>query len=650
MCTILGSKNLYKWPLSKSNGYSSSFQEFRGNHFHAGIDIRTFRKTGLPVYAIENGVIIRIRSVKRGSGRGIYIKHKDGNTSIYFHLEKFIPKLERVLNRYRKYTGKKYFGNYTLRKPIEIYKGSLIGYSGETGSGFPHLHLEIRDSKNRAVNPFKLLEFPNTDKNVPEIKNLLIRSIGNTKINGINGEVFLDIKKKGERISKSEVLNFDGEFEIVLGVHDISDTGRNVAPYKISATLNKSKIFLSRFDSFKWEDNNQLGFIYDMLYSSMSTYFFNIFSQSGYKLLIKGFTTDQFFNMLKPGKNSLILIVTDNFGNHSVLEVPLKKSEEKSPENRITVNKTPPDNYNYLSGMKDLQLKTFINRNKISVKVIDRFIGIKNIVLDIYEENGKKRYYPYYDKEGVYFTFSPQYSKSRNYLDLDFSIFSDKKLCFAVRKRLSIILLKKEKASKYDFNNFNADFSVGSVLDDKLILFGKKEIPSEFPVLSGPVSVYPYTFPYLGKVIFTFTKRADNPKQAGIFKYSFLKKKWRYVNTLYNAGEDKYKIRQISGGAFALLRDIFPPDIRSIRCNSLTHSKIKKLFIVITDKGKGINDESIILTINGNKVESEYDPDRNSLFISKPGKEMRRGKNRIKVSVEDRGGNISEKTFFLTLK
>ncbi|MCP5102412.1 MAG: M23 family metallopeptidase, partial [bacterium] len=107
----------YRWPLDINNGFSSGFQEFRGGHFHAGFDLRTHQRTGYPVHAIADGRIIKIRMVKRGSGRGLYLKHDDGNTSIYFHLDRFEKQLEDLLKRVQRLKGRKYFGNYYLKKP-----------------------------------------------------------------------------------------------------------------------------------------------------------------------------------------------------------------------------------------------------------------------------------------------------------------------------------------------------------------------------------------------------------------------------------------------------------------------------------------------------------------------------------------------------
>ena len=92
------------------------------------------------------------RMVKRGSGRGLFLRHDDGYTSIYFHLDRFAKNIEKVLNAVQRKKGIKYIGNYYLSKPIPVKRGDIIAYSGETGSGFPHLHLEIRDKDYFAVN------------------------------------------------------------------------------------------------------------------------------------------------------------------------------------------------------------------------------------------------------------------------------------------------------------------------------------------------------------------------------------------------------------------------------------------------------------------------------------------------------------------
>ena len=61
------------WPLSIEISQSSSFAEFRGMRFHAGIDLRTQQKNGLPVRAIADGFVSRASVQFRGYGYALYI-------------------------------------------------------------------------------------------------------------------------------------------------------------------------------------------------------------------------------------------------------------------------------------------------------------------------------------------------------------------------------------------------------------------------------------------------------------------------------------------------------------------------------------------------------------------------------------------------
>jgi len=63
-------------PLEIPIQLSGTFGEFRSNHFHAGIDIRTQGKTGVKVKSVQNGWINRIRISTSGYGKAIYIQHR----------------------------------------------------------------------------------------------------------------------------------------------------------------------------------------------------------------------------------------------------------------------------------------------------------------------------------------------------------------------------------------------------------------------------------------------------------------------------------------------------------------------------------------------------------------------------------------------
>ena len=150
----------YLFPIKPGvqNYLSGNLGELRGDHFHMGLDIKTNGKIGIPVYATSNGYVERIRVSGTGYGKVIYLKHEDGNKSVYAHLNKFNTTLEKYVLNYQ-YTNKTFIANlYPSSKRFSYKKGELLGFSGNSGSsGGPHLHFEIWHN-NVIIDPRDLIK------------------------------------------------------------------------------------------------------------------------------------------------------------------------------------------------------------------------------------------------------------------------------------------------------------------------------------------------------------------------------------------------------------------------------------------------------------------------------------------------------------
>ena len=145
-----------QWPTDAGNSYSSNFGEYRDDHFHMGLDIRTKGTIGHKVFAVENGYISKIITNYSGYGKAIYQKTISGKTIVYAHLDKFSPIMERVVKlqqaKNKRYSIKTNFSSNEFR----LQKGDVIGYSGDTGYAFgPNLHFEVRDKSDAALDPLK---------------------------------------------------------------------------------------------------------------------------------------------------------------------------------------------------------------------------------------------------------------------------------------------------------------------------------------------------------------------------------------------------------------------------------------------------------------------------------------------------------------
>jgi hypothetical protein len=145
----------YAPPIELPMMLNGNFGECRKGHFHAGIDLSTKGKEDLPVSAIENGFVYRVKIEPEGYGQSVYIIQPDGQMAVYAHLNRFFSALQKFVvdKQYKTESWKQ--DMYFSPHQFPVSKGQLIAYSGNTGySEGPHLHLEIRNAKTGSpLNP-----------------------------------------------------------------------------------------------------------------------------------------------------------------------------------------------------------------------------------------------------------------------------------------------------------------------------------------------------------------------------------------------------------------------------------------------------------------------------------------------------------------
>jgi murein DD-endopeptidase MepM/ murein hydrolase activator NlpD len=142
-------------PLGIPLELSATFGDIRPNHFHMGLDFRTNGREGIPIHAIDEGFISRIRISPSGYGKVIYVDHPNGTTSVYAHCSSFSTKINDFILPIQK---KQFLNELDLsftKNNLKVKKGEFLAYSGNSGNSTgPHLHFEIRNTKTEiAMNP-----------------------------------------------------------------------------------------------------------------------------------------------------------------------------------------------------------------------------------------------------------------------------------------------------------------------------------------------------------------------------------------------------------------------------------------------------------------------------------------------------------------
>jgi len=173
-------QNNYRWPIDSPYVITGNYGELRPNHFHSGIDFSTSGLMNLPVYAIDNGYVSRVKISSGGYGKNIYITHANGKVSVYCHLNSLNPALTELIKKEQ--YAKQSYEVEVFPKPlaIKVKKGEVIALSGNTGNSTgPHLHFEIREEKTEMpLNPLQHFEI--IDTVLPTIQHVAFYNLADT--------------------------------------------------------------------------------------------------------------------------------------------------------------------------------------------------------------------------------------------------------------------------------------------------------------------------------------------------------------------------------------------------------------------------------------------------------------------------------------
>ena len=171
---IISADPTFKWPLNLPKYLTATLGETRGPYLHYGIDIKTNGRPGYPVFASASGKVSKITSKESGYGNALFLDHGNKIQTVYGHLEKFEQKKYHLdtISRVLKILYNTDNLDFTLYNSVLFFeKDEMIATTGESGSGLPHLHFEIRDN-GKFLNPLDYIHVK--DRNAPVIEALYV--------------------------------------------------------------------------------------------------------------------------------------------------------------------------------------------------------------------------------------------------------------------------------------------------------------------------------------------------------------------------------------------------------------------------------------------------------------------------------------------
>ena len=579
------------------NYLSGNFSELRQNHFHTGLDFKFGGIEGEPIYAAADGWVHKIKVSSFGYGNVIYLMHQSGHVTLYGHLRNFSPKIENWM-RTKMYQAKKNeLEIYPVQWEIPIKKGELIANGGNSGSsGGPHLHFEIRDSLNRALDPL-LAGFPEILDNIPPTpqKIAIVPLEIDSRVNGKFQRLELTPILNGANYRIPETIQVTGKVGLEIQSYDKLDGADNQNGFPKFEVLDENGPLYSLFI-------NQVDFNYDrhFLLHTHENRFTKLYYQPQLKF--------DFFSPNVPGTG----IFQVEFGKKKSIQIKLIDAYHNSREVSIE--------------LVGKELDTFVSDKSVgNYAQVSYFKNVMKIKAPQTTKGGLAKYYI----KNQIFELLPAYQdeKSRTYLwDLRFGIPNKVDLCseILIPDLFGYFPLGKEHLHATDKLQIK---TTENTLFEDLYLRVSFSVLQGFPVLKiqetseylwNPIEVIWQTDGIvLDKTKTHVYQRAVNGRRT------FVGGEW--IN-------DQIRFFTKNFGNFILAEDNQKPTITPIRVDS------REIRFSVKDNLSGIKDFEAF--VNGEWVLMRYEHKQSVIWSQTLNEQLLRGEVLLKVT--DMAGNVAD--------
>jgi hypothetical protein len=667
-------------PLEIKAGLSSVFGDFRETHLHSGLDFRTNGQIGYKVFAVDDGVIYRLSVRKRGFGKALYIRHRDGIESVYAHLDKFEEErlgLETFVKQAQRSQGTKYPGDLFLEKAVR--RGQLIAFSGETGAGLPHLHFELRRGSGNPLDPFSV-GFYYSDETPPVIERVVVEPVGSgSYVEGEHDPQEYKFEKVSSKYTLREVPNVSGRIQFRAAMYDQIGAENHCSVQAIQLTVDGKPLYSVRFDTFTFKTNHRVGLIYDFNKTRYypAQYYYKLYNPYGHMPYAKSFNrnggiwdTDQ----ESEGLHTVEIQAEDAAGHktlatfkvnviHAGEQISTSQHEKPGVRGQLPQNsRSPVGTIIETDSFQPSRASGSLRGITVGLRDFGNFIEIVILPgmplstfpeVTVQQQGGKKVQVPVRqmgpsdskrpDKFVGTYDLIPGLDGQAEIIvsgtDLSGEVYQTREF-FLVQT----IFAQKGGTAHWGENTF-ISFPPGALYEDTFLTIVPEtdyQEEADLPLVSPVYEFRPRGIPLERKatVSIQYPIQIRDLKKLGVYRWDPLQRRWDYLDDRLNLSHRTVSAEVNFLATYALRVDNAVPVISDLR--PAPGSKVKgsppEVSAIIEDRGKGVDEDSIVMELDGVRVDAEYDPDRDKVafVLERP---LRPGKHILRIQASDLAGN-----------
>ncbi|WP_425392367.1 M23 family metallopeptidase [Ekhidna sp.] len=583
----------YQFPINpgQQNYLAGTVGEIRSSHFHTGIDVKTGGRTGLPIYAVADGHISRIKVSASGYGYALYMKHPNGTFSVYAHLEAFDSRIAAwsLKEQYRKESFE--VDLFPEAGQFQFKRGDIIGYSGNTGSSSgPHLHFEIRDANHQPIDVLSLGFDEIRDRIPPVVQKVAFVTLDQkARVNGYFGRYEFDLIKTNDGFQTKKPINLKGKIGVEIYSYDPMDgiPNRNGIK-KTTFQLDGDTLFHEHKEFFSFGKQRNVLVHYNYSAYKKGSRRFN-------KLYLADGNEHNIYNVVNRGVD---------FGGQEEILIKTEDSYKNTSTTRIILSNDDIRMAPRLYGSEQIGNYLHFKSKQQGSVLLDEWVP-----LIPYAESGEHQYYIWDLRKGTPKSlFIDGETVKTNLVGL---IPSNQEISY-VQKEFTLNLKRR---SLFDTLYLAFEKEFDSVENRDLFHFKNQTQPirSNMEIVLSPEKGY-------------------NQEKAMV--YSVFGKRYNFMGGEWENGQIKFSTRDLV--TYTILEDTIPPSIELKMANA-DYLKFR-----IDDELSGI--KSFKATINGEFVLMHYEPKRKLIWSEKLNENIPfKGKFMLEVIDNSNNGTIYTK-------
>lgn len=621
----------YRFPMSGSEFLlSGTFGELRTNHFHSGIDIKTGGEVGKSLFAAREGYVYRIKVSPYGFGKAIYLRHPDGQFTVYGHMNGFNDAIEEYVYQ-KQYASKRYEQEiYLPEDEMPVRRGQLIGYSGNSGSSQgPHLHFEIRDPDESITNVLKHYKSSIVDHVPPIVQTIGFQALdAGSRVNGQYEKVTLQPEGSNGSYNLPRVIQVDGRVGLEYHAYDLLSGAPNHCGINYARLfLDGEQIFGFNLDKFSFDEKKFINVHFDYpYYKQHGRKFQKAYQDDGNQLACFPILKDRgIIELQDNGVHQIRLELEDTHGNVTRLRGRVQRKASPALPNTLRF-----DGLTKLTGhpVRDAYLCRVENPSTTHLKG-----------LNVSFQSGEVQKLPPSYLEGNNLYFLLEWEKWRLPSKISDPL-TGKSLNLFFRE--TILPDKNNIVSHGELQSY---FPYTSVFDTLPLHI--RSYPRQAGMYSDIYEVGDTDIPLFKSFVLNFKPNSPGNPTHMVIARKNKAGRWNFLGQDTNEDGSIYASSK-NFGTFCVMADSTPPVIRpsNLSDGATIPGNQTSLRLRITDNFAGIDSGKILCTLDDSWTLFEYDA-KSASITHRLKTRPTPGRHRLHVMVYDNANNLAESTFYL---